>query len=144
MNYVIKLGVNGIALWVAALLVNGIHLAEGSADWTNRLITVLLVAAIFGVVNAVIKPIAQFLSIPALILTLGLFTFVVNAFMLQLTAWIAGPLHLDFRIDDFFPSALLGALIISLVSWALNIVLPDRDDDRPQPRYSDQRSTRRY
>jgi len=82
---------------------------------------------IFGVVNAIIKPIAQLLSLPFIVLTLGLFIFIVNAFMLQLTEWVSGWLDLSFSIDQFFWDAVFGAIIITLVSWVLNVVLPEND-----------------
>ena len=84
-------------------------------------------AVIFGVVNAIIKPIAQLLSLPFIVLTLGLFIFIVNAFMLQLTEWVSGWLDLSFSIENFFWDAIFGAIIIPLVSWVLNVVLPEND-----------------
>jgi len=83
---------------------------------------------VFGIINAVVKPIAKLLSFPFIILTLGLFTFIVNAFMLQLTEWLAGPLGLSFTIAHFFWDAVLGALIITIVSMVLGWVIPDHDD----------------
>ena len=88
-NTLIKVGINAVALWVAALVVSGVELGENAKALSTRLITIVLVAVVFGVVNAVVKPIATFLSFPAIVLTLGLFTFVVNAFMLQITEWIS-------------------------------------------------------
>jgi putative membrane protein len=123
----IKIIVNGVALWVAAALVSGVHLAEGRATFANQLFTVFLVAVIFGLINAVIKPVAKFFSFPFIILTLGLFTLVVNAAMLQLTSWVAGAVGLPFHVDHFFWDAVLGGLIISIVSLVLGIFLPDRD-----------------
>lgn len=128
-NFLIKTAVNGVALWVASFMVSGLHLAAGDADFGSKFATILLVALIFGVINAIVKPIAKFFSFPLIILTLGLFTFVVNAFMLQITEWIAEPLGLDFTIDSFFWDAVLGALIITIVSMILNLVIPDPDDD---------------
>lgn len=127
-NLAIKIGVNAAALWVAAFLVDGITLAEDSSTFASRFTTVLLVAVLFGVINAVVKPIAKFLSFPAIVLTLGLFTFIVNAFMLQLTEWISEPLGLSFGIRDFFWDAVIGALIVTVVSMVLNFVIPDGDD----------------
>lgn len=115
-NLLIRLAVNAVALWIAAWVVGGIDLSSGF--WS-----ILLVAIVFGVVNALIKPLATLLSIPAIILTLGLFTLVVNAAMLGLTAALTDSLD----IDGFW-SALLGAIVISLVSWALSMFLPDDDD----------------
>ncbi len=110
---VIRLFVNAVALWVAARLVGGIELRE--EFWP-----VLLVAAVFGVVNALIKPFVLLLSLPFLILTLGLFTIVVNALMLMLTGALVGA----FSVDGFWP-ALWGSLLISIVSFLFSMVLPD-------------------
>lgn len=126
-SFAIKILINGVALWVAAFLVVGIHLAEDYEPLGKRLLTVVLVAALFGVINTVIKPIAKFFSFPIIILTLGLFTIVVNAAMLQLTSWLAGVLHLAFHVDHFFWDALIGAVIISVVSLVLDLVLPNGD-----------------
>lgn len=126
-NFLIRVGVNGVALWVAALVLPGINLAEGDLGWGRKLWTIFFVAVIFGVVNAIIKPIAQLLSLPFIVLTLGLFIFIVNAFMLQLTEWVSGWLDLSFSIDQFFWDAVFGAIIITLVSWVLNVVLPEND-----------------
>lgn len=121
----IKTLVNAVALWVAAIVVPGIMLGEKADALSTRLLSIVLVALVFGLVNAVLKPIVKFFSWPAIILTLGLFTWVVNALMLQVTSWLAGPLSLDFHVDSFFWSALGGALVISLVSMLLNLLLPD-------------------
>ena len=126
-NFLIRVGVNGVALWVAALVLPGINLAEGDLGWGRKLWTIFFVAVVFGVVNAIIKPIAQLLSLPFIVLTLGLFIFIVNAFMLQLTEWLSGWLDLTFSIDLFFWDAVFGAIIITLVSWVLNVVLPEND-----------------
>ena len=126
-NFLIRVAVNGVALWVAALVVDGIHLGEGEASNTSKVVTIVLVALLFGLINAVIKPVVKLLSLPFVILTLGLFTFIVNAFMLQITEWIADPLGLAFTIDEFFWDAVLAAVVITLVSWVLNVVLPDDD-----------------
>ena len=127
-NFLIRVGVNAAALWVAAWLVGGIHLAEDDTTFGEKFSTVILVALLFGVVNAVVKPIARVLSFPFVVLTLGLFTFVVNAFLLQITEWISEPLGLSFHIDAFWWDAVLGALIITIVSMIIGWVLPDGDD----------------
>lgn len=127
-NLAVKIAVNAVALWVAAFLVGGIKLAEDGSTFASRFTTVLLVAVLFGLINAVVKPIAKLLSFPAIVLTLGLFTFIVNAFMLQLTEWISEPLGLSFSIDHFFWDAVIGALIVTVVSMVLNFVIPDGDD----------------
>jgi putative membrane protein len=119
----LRLVINAVALLVTSWIVPGIHLGAAGRhptkhDWT----TLLIVALIFGVVNAVIRPIIILLSLPLQIITLGLFTFVINAFMLLLTGWIAQGMDLGFRVDGFVP-ALVGALIISVVSFALSRAL---------------------
>src|SRR4051794_4521670 len=126
-NFLIRVAVNGLALWVAALVIPGVNLATGDSSWTNKLLTVLFVALVFGVINAFVKPIVKLLSLPFIVLTLGLFTFIVNAFMLQITEWISDWLNLDFTIDEFFWDAVLAAVVITFVSWLLNILLPDDD-----------------
>ncbi len=124
MQILIKIVVNAVAIWVAAYLLDGVQLAE-SGSTRDKIVTVLVVGAIFGLVNAVIKPIVQIFSFPFYILTLGLFALVVNALMLEVAAWLADKFDLAFSIDDFFWSAILAAIIVSLVSMALNLVLSD-------------------
>jgi putative membrane protein len=124
----IKVLVNGIALWVAALVVNGIKLGEDAKALSNRLLTILVVAVLFGLVNALIKPVLKFFSAPFIVLTLGLFTLVINAVLLQLTSWFAKQLQLDFHVDRFFWDAVLGAIVITFVSMILHLLLPDGDE----------------
>ncbi|WP_029391210.1 phage holin family protein [Streptomyces xiaopingdaonensis] len=123
-NFLIKTLANAAALAVATMLLSDISLQGGGTG--RKTLTLILVALIFGVVNFLVKPVVKLFSLPVLILTLGLFTLVINALMLLLTSWIAGKLDLSFHVDGFF-TAVLGGLIISLVSWALNMLLPDRD-----------------
>lgn len=125
MSFLIKVLVNGVALWVAAWLVDGITLADDTSSTAAAVVTVGAVALIFGVLNAVIRPALMILSVPLLVLTLGLFTFIVNAAMLALTSWLSGLLGLDFQVAEFFWDAVLGALIVTVVSLLLNAVLPD-------------------
>lgn len=126
-SFAIKIGVNGVALWVAALVIPGIHLGEDADQLSTRLLTILLVAILFGLINAFVKPIATFFSFPFIILTLGLFTLVVNALMLELTSGLSHALGLDFDVEHFFWDSVLGAIVITLVSMVLNLVLPDGD-----------------
>lgn len=124
-GFLIKTVVNGIALWVAALAVQGISLGEEAPELSTRLLTILLVALVFGVINAVVKPIAKFLAFPAIVLTLGLFTLIVNAAMLWLTSWFSGQVGLDFSVDNFFWTSVIGGIVITLVSMILNVLVPD-------------------
>ncbi len=113
MRLILKLLINAAALWVAASLVSGIDL-DGDF-WT-----ILLVALIFGLVNTFIKPILKVLSLPVIVLSLGLFAVVINAAMLGLTAAITD----DLAVADFW-SAVLGAIVISVVSAVLNVFVKD-------------------
>ncbi|GAA1402828.1 MULTISPECIES: phage holin family protein [Kitasatospora] len=121
-GFAIKTLINAAAIWVAAWIVSGITLTGD--DWQHKTLTVLAVALVFGVVNWLIKPVVQLFSLPLFILTLGLFTFIVNALMLWLTSWASDKLDLDFHVDGFW-SALFGALIVSLVSWGLSLALDE-------------------
>jgi putative membrane protein len=123
MRILINLVVNAIAIWVASEVVQGVTL-EGD-DVTEKAIGLVLVAAVFGLVNTFIKPLVKLVALPLFILTLGLITFVVNALMLLLTSWISDRIDVGFNVEDFFWSAVLGALVISVVSWLLNVILPD-------------------
>jgi putative membrane protein len=84
------------------------------------------VALIFGVVNAVVAPIVKLLSLPFILLTLGLLLFVINALMLLLTEWLANQFGLNFHVDGFW-TAVLGAIIITIATWVLELVLPEGD-----------------
>ena len=121
MQLIIRFVVNGIALWIAALIVDGVDIEASTT--TKEVLTVLAIAAVFAVVNIVVRPIVKLLSLPLYVITLGLFTFVVNALMLLLTSWIADLLDVPFHVDGFW-AALLGGLVISFVSWMINLVLP--------------------
>ncbi|WP_285733788.1 phage holin family protein [Kitasatospora phosalacinea] len=123
-NFVIKTLINAAAIWVAAWIVTGITLTGDNDDWQHKALTVIGVALVFGVINFLIKPLVKLFSLPLFVLTLGLITFVINALMLWLTSWASDKLNLDFHVDGFW-SALLGALIISLVSWGLNLAFGD-------------------
>jgi putative membrane protein len=107
--------INTLALYVAVSYLPGFHFESGPA-------ALLAVAAIFGLVNAFVRPLLTVLTCPLVLLTLGLFTLVINAAMLLLTAWLSHQLGIAFRIDGFGP-AFWGALVIGLVSIALSILV---------------------
>lgn len=125
-NFAIKTVINGVALWIAALLVDGIEFGENADNW-QVVKTVLLVALVFGILNTFVRPIAKVISLPFIILTLGLFVFVINALMLQLTSWISDKLDLAFHVQEFFWDAVLGSLIITFVSMILGFFNPKDD-----------------
>lgn len=119
-SFLVRVLTNGVAIWVAALLVPGIGL--GDDDFAGQALTVLLVAVVFGLVNAVLGPIVRIVTFPLFVLTLGLFTFIVNALLLWFTGWVSAEVGLDFTVDGFV-AALLGSLVVSLVSVGLNAVV---------------------
>ncbi|MCA1733669.1 MAG: phage holin family protein [Acidobacteria bacterium] len=112
-NFLIRLVVNALALSAAAWLLGGITLSGGLFD-------IVLVALIFGLLNALLKPILLFFSLPFLIVTLGLFAFVVNAVVLLITASLSSALTVD-----GFVSALLGSLVVSVVTMLLGSLNDD-------------------
>jgi putative membrane protein len=124
LRFVIRTLVTALALWVAELILDGISVS-GSSTWANAL-TLIAVAVIFGLVNAIIKPIVKVLGCFFYIITLGLIAFVVNALLFLLVDWLAGLLNLPFHVDGFW-AAFWGAIIVSVVSWAINLVIPDPD-----------------
>ena len=120
----VRLGVNAVALWVAATVVRGVTLTESGASTVDKVLTVLAVAAVFGLVNAFVRPVVKLVALPLYVLTLGLIIFVINALMLLLTDRLAEPLGLAFSVTDF-RAALYGALVVSLVSWLLALFVGD-------------------
>jgi len=121
-RFLIWVVVNALALAAAAWLIEGIRV-EGSTT-EEQVITLVVVALIFGVVNAVLEPIVKLLSLPFIILTLGLFLIVINAAMLLLTSWISGELGRRFEVEGFW-TAVLGAIVITISTWILEAVLPE-------------------
>lgn len=122
-NFAIKTAINGIAMWVAAWAVPGITFGQGSAG--KVVTTVAIVAVIFGLINAFVRPLMKVVSLPLIVLTLGLFVFIVNALMLQFTSWIADKFNLAFHVEHFFWDAVFGALIITFVSMLLGFLKTD-------------------
>ena len=124
MSWVVRLIANAVGLAVAAWLLSGISIG-GDTD-REELLTLLLVALIFGIVNSFVRPVVNLLSLPLYVLTLGLMYFVVNALMLMLTSWIADQLDVGFHVDGFW-TAVVGGIVIALVSWGVTLLLPDAD-----------------
>jgi len=121
--FVIRAALTGFALWVVTLFVHGLSFVGGDTR-LQRVGIIFVVAVIFGLVNAFVKPIVQFLSIPLYILTLGLFHIVVNAFMLWITARITeNTTHWGLWIDHFWWTAIWAAIVLSIVSWVLSLVV---------------------
>ncbi|MGZ4429147.1 MAG: phage holin family protein [Nocardioidaceae bacterium] len=124
MKFLIWVVVNALALSAAVWLLDGITI-DGATS-TDKAGALIVVALIFGVINAVIRPVVKLLSLPFIILTLGLLIFVINAVMLLLTSWVADKIGVGFHVDGFW-TAVFGAVIVMVVTWGLQLVLPDGD-----------------
>ena len=120
----LKIMINALSIGIAVKVINGITF---TGEWWK----IIIVGTIFGLVNAFIKPIAKLFTFPFIILTLGLFTLVINALMLGLTAYLSDSLNLGFHISGFWP-AFKGALLVSIVSTVLNCLaglsIPSREE----------------
>ncbi|WP_199256454.1 phage holin family protein [Mycolicibacterium mengxianglii] len=123
--FLVRSALTGFALWVVTLVVSGISFVGGE-NTLQRVGIILVVAVIFGLVNAIIKPIVQLIAIPLYILTLGLIHVVINALMLWITSWITrNTTHWGLDVDHFWWTAIWGAIVLSIVSWTLSLVIRD-------------------
>lgn len=118
MKLILRIIINAVAIGLTSLLLAGF-------TFSGNLVNLIIVAIIFGLVNALIRPIVKLLTLPITIVTLGLFSLVINALMLMLTTWLSDSLSLEGGIFQNFFTALVGALIISIVSIILSWFLPD-------------------
>lgn len=128
-SFIVRVIISGLALWVASWILPGLDISTSATteavaksgvnqgtDAVGVILAYLFIGLIFGVVNAFVRPVVSFLSLPITILTLGLFTIVINAAMLYLTSWISGYTPVHFTIDSFFWTAVLAAIIITIIS----------------------------
>lgn len=121
--FLLRAALTGVALWVVTLVVPGISFVGGDST-AARIGIIFVVAVIFGLVNAIIKPVVQIISIPLYVLTLGLIHVVINAFMLMITSWITRhTTHWGLFIDSFWWTAIWAAIVLSLVTWLLSLVV---------------------
>jgi putative membrane protein len=130
MAFLLRAAVTGLALWIVTLVVSGIEFVGGDTT-LQKIGIIFVVAVIFGLVNAIIKPIVQIISIPLYILTLGLIHIVINALMLWVTSWITEhTTHWGLYIEDFWWTAIWAAIVLSIVSWALSLIVRDTSGSR--------------
>ncbi|MEU5551719.1 MULTISPECIES: phage holin family protein [unclassified Micromonospora] len=127
MGFLIRLVTTAVALWITTLIVPGVEVT-GRTGY-DTVFTLLIVALIFGVINAVLKPLIKVVGCVFYLLTLGLFALVVNALLFLLTDWIAGTLDLPFHVDGFW-AAFWGAIVMAVATWLISVVVPDRADRR--------------
>lgn len=135
LTLILRIALNAVALWVAGWLLPGLTLSTSAGPMTGNptvdtVLAYLFIGLIFGVVNSLVRPIAQGLTLPLAILTLGLFRIIINAAMLELTAWLSSYTPIRFDVDSFFWTAILGAVIISIVSMVLDTVTGVRRRNR--------------
>ncbi|MCU1561919.1 MAG: phage holin family protein [Arthrobacter sp.] len=128
-SFIVRVIINGLALWVASWILPGLDISTSAteaavassgvtqgADTVGIILAYLFIGLIFGLVNAVVRPLISLLSLPITILTLGLFTIIINAAMLYLTSWISSYTPVHFTIDSFFWTAVFAAIIITVIS----------------------------
>lgn len=122
MGFILSFLATAASLALAVWIVDGL---EFTGEWWEFLI----VAAILGLANAIVKPILRLLSLPLIAITLGLFLFVVNAIVLQLVVWLSGPDVMDLGLTStgFFWATFLGALVVSIAGWLIGVIIPDGD-----------------
>ncbi|MET3141473.1 MULTISPECIES: phage holin family protein [unclassified Arthrobacter] len=135
LSFIVRVLINGLALWIASWILPGLDISTSATtaavantgvtqgtETVGIILAYLFIGLIFGVVNAFVRPLVSLLSLPITILTLGLFTIVINAAMLYLTSWLSSYTPVHFTIDSFFWTAVLAAIIITLISLVANRV----------------------
>jgi putative membrane protein len=127
MRTILRLLATAGALAVATWLLSGITVTDPTTS--GKILALLIVALIFGVLNAIVKPIFKLVTLPIVLLTLGLFLLVINACIMLLTSWVATNVGLGWHVDGFW-TAVFGAVIVSVVSFFLNAFVPDRNERR--------------
>lgn len=127
---IIRLGINAVALYAAVYLLNGHGVTPQSENW----LSFIWLALIFGLVNALLRPLLMVLSCPLIVVTLGLGTLLINTLLFYLAGWIGTRFGVGFTVDGFLP-AFLGSLIVSVISFVLSTLLRDELRDRPRHRH---------
>lgn len=118
MRFLVRLLITAVAMGLTFWLVD--------LCWDGQILPLLLIALLFGAVNALIRPLLVLLTCPLIILTLGVFIFVINVLMLWLTIWLANRLGFGFTcVPDFFWNLIIGAIVLSIASWAVSLLVPD-------------------
>ncbi len=128
-RFILRWVINAVALYAAIAIVPGIHRLEGTT-W----VSFIWLALIFGLVNALFRPLLRLLTCSLIVLTLGLFTLVVNTLLFALTGWIGVQFNVGFTLaDPWFWNAFLGSLVVSVISIALTLILKDELKPRKNP-----------
>jgi len=125
-SIVTKVVINAFAVWIATLVIPAISVGSGSVG--HRVLSLVVVGALFGLINTFIKPVVRLFTLPLYVLSLGLISFVVNALMLKLVEWLSGKIGITFDAGPFFWSTIGAAVVITFVSLILNLLVPDGED----------------
>jgi len=125
-SIVTKVVINAFAVWIATLVIPALSVGNGSIG--HRVLSLVVVGALFGLINTFIKPLVKLFTLPFYVLSLGLISFVVNALMLKIVEWLSGKIGITFDAGPFFWSTIGAAVVITFVSLILNLLLPDGDD----------------
>ena len=124
-SIITKVVINAFAVWIATLVIPAVTVGAGSLG--HRILSLLIVGALFGLINTFVKPLVKLFTLPLYWLTLGLISFVVNALMLKIVEWLSGRIGITFDTGPFFWSTLGAALVVTFVAMILNIAIPDGD-----------------
>ncbi|MFC5791295.1 phage holin family protein [Agromyces tardus] len=126
MRFLVKVIVSALALWLTTFIVSGVRVVPYEDTQLATILTYLLVAAIFGIVNATVGTFVRIVGFPLYVLTLGLISFIVNGLLLLLVDWISGLLGFGLEVESFW-WGVLGAIVLGLISWLIGIVVRPRD-----------------
>ena len=122
MRFLLRVIINSVALWLTTLIVSGVSVHPYADGTTATVLTYLLIAVIFGVVNAIVGTVIRVVAFPLYVLTLGLISFIVNGLLLLIVAWISDAMGFGLHIDGFW-WGVLGALILGIIAWLIGLVL---------------------
>lgn len=129
-RFLVRLLINAFALWLTTLIVHGVTVTPYAAGTVPAVLTYLLVALIFGIVNGVIGTIVRVVAFPLYVLTLGLIALIVNGLLLLLVSWISGLIGFGLHVESFFWSGILGALVLGVISWLIGLIFRPFTRDR--------------
>ena len=124
-SIITKVVINAFAIWIATLVIPDVSVGGGTLG--HRILSLLIVGALFGLINTFIKPVVKLFTLPLYLLTLGLISFVVNALMLKIVEWLSDKIGITFDAGPFFWSTLGAAVVVTFVAMILNVAVPDRD-----------------
>ncbi len=122
MRFLLRVIINSVALWLTTLIVSGVSVHPYAGGTTATVLTYLLIAVIFGVVNAIVGTVIRVVAFPLYVLTLGLISFIVNGLLLLIVAWISDAMGFGLHIDGFW-WGVLGALVLGIIAWLIGLVL---------------------